>query len=143
MVEESAVRQRSIGKSSSSEDMGSIARLIAAELADRKGVATVVIDLRGVSSFTDFFVITTATSSTHLGGLHRRLIEVLEREVLRPPVGRRHIDESGWVLIDTGPIVIHLMTADVREFYDLERLWYEGTVIYRDHEAEIQGSSSS
>ncbi|MFP4067486.1 MAG: ribosome silencing factor [Spirochaetaceae bacterium] len=109
-------------------------------LADYDGEETLAIYVGEVCSFTDFLVITTARSMAHLGGLHRRLEEHLGPRDIRPLNSHKRSDENGWTLLDYGFMVVHLMTQDMREFYELERLWFHGEVIYHDEKAEDTGS---
>jgi len=94
-------------------------------LREHKGADVIVLDLRELSVWTDFFVIATATSNTHLDGLERHVreycaergIEILRRS--RKPSEQ----EDEWRIIDLGYIVIHLMSRRARDFYELERLY--------------------
>ena len=93
---------------------------------EHKGEDTVVLDISGASSFADYFVISTARSSAHLTGLHRELQALLRDRGIRPlNAGHKIGGESGWLLLDCGDLVIHLMEKEQREFYDLERLWFK------------------
>ena len=93
---------------------------------EHKGEDTVVLDISGASSFADYFVISTARSSAHLSGLHRELQVLLRGRGIRPlNAGHKIGGESGWLLLDCGDLVIHLMEKEQREFYDLERLWFK------------------
>ena len=99
-------------------------------IVEHKGQDTVVLSIGEQSSFTDFFVIATVTSEAHMRGLYRNVRDFLAREkaALRP---RKKISgDEGWLVLDCGPVVIHLMTQEKRIFYDLERLWFEGEVIF-------------
>lgn len=94
-------------------------------IEEHKGGETVVLDLRKLNTWTDFFVIATVTSSTHLQGLERQIKEFAhekEREILRKSAKTASLEEE-WKLIDMGTIVVHLMTPKARSFYELERLW--------------------
>ncbi len=115
------------GSSNGESVSGREAALEAARLIDEhKGEDTVVLDIGGVSSFADYFVISTARSSAHLAGLHRELGALLRRQGIRPRNGgHKSGGESGWLLLDCGDFVIHLMEKEQREFYDLERLWFK------------------
>ena len=107
-----------------------LAEKTASFIEDHKGRDTVVIRINEQSSFTDFFVITTVTSDAHMRGLYRNVLDFLaqEKAVLRP---RKKISgDEGWLVVDCGAVVIHLMTQEKRIFYDLERLWFEGEVIF-------------
>ena len=108
---------------SATEDLGNLLR-------DHRGMDALVMDLRAMGTWTDFFVIATASSDAHLDGLerhvrdfcHDRGMDILRRSH-RPKgmIGSDTTDE--WRIIDLGPIVIHLMSAKARAFYDLERLY--------------------
>ena len=110
------------GTSSSRAAALGAARLI----ADHKGEDTVVLDISEVSGFADFFIIATARSSAHLAGLHRELSVFLKDQGIRPlNGGHKGRAETGWLLMDCGDFVIHLMEKEQRDFYDLERLWFK------------------
>jgi ribosome-associated protein len=100
------------------------ARAVARLLEDHKGEDTVLLDLSGVTSLADYFVITTARSSAHLSGLLKELSRFFPQTGLRPLNRHKGVSDRGWLLIDCGDIVIHLMEKDQREFYELERLWF-------------------
>jgi ribosome-associated protein len=109
------------GMSSSREAALQAARLI----ADHKGEETVVLDISEVSSIADFFIITTARSSAHLAGLLRELTVHFHERDIHPLNRHKSRQETGWLLLDCGDFVIHLMEKEQREFYDLERLWFK------------------
>jgi ribosome-associated protein len=100
-------------------------------LEEHKGGRIVVLDLRDMNAWTDFFVIATATSGAHQEGLERHIKEfTLQRgiEILRR--SPRLTAEDDWHLIDLETIVIHIMSERARNFYDLERLWSAAPVIF-------------
>ncbi len=107
----------------SDEDMR-VARL-AGLIAAHKGRDTVSLDLRALNTWTDFFIISTVSSSTHLKGLMRHIKECLQQLGLETIHKHTAADEDEWSFIDCGDIVIHLMSERARAFYDLERLWFE------------------
>lgn len=99
-----------------------------AGLADRKAVDPVVLDLRGLSEATDFFVIASGTSDTHVRGMAEHLIEGLGARAPRP----HHVEglaQGRWILLDYVDFVVHLFHPDVRAFYQLERLWGDAPVL--------------
>ena len=89
----------------------------------------VVLDITAVSDVADYFVIATVRSSTHLRGVYRHLLEYLEEQGIEPLIGHKRVHDNPWMLIDLGPIVVHLMERDTREFYELEKLWFSGRVV--------------
>ncbi len=95
----------------------------AAELAlDRKGRELRILDLRGISSATDYFLIVSGTSDLHVRAVAEHIIEELKKGRVRPD----HVEglRSGrWVLIDYIDFVVHVFHPDARAFYQLERLW--------------------
>ena len=97
---------------------------------DHNGEDTLVLDIHEQSSWTDFFVISTVTSQTHMRGIIRYLNKFLQDRGISPNRGRKRVGEDGWILIDCGDFVIHLMTQENRDFYELERLWYTGKQLY-------------
>lgn len=103
---------------------------------EHKGENTVVIDVREQSSWTSFFVISTVNSVGHLKGLTRNIKNFLREMDVNVLHRHKRIAEDGWELIDCGFMVIHLMSEDMRQFYDLEKLWFSGEMVY-------QSSSSS
>lgn len=99
-------------------------------LRDHKAGKVMVLDVSGVASWADYFIIATVTSSAHSSGLQRHVRESLKDLGLElRPTKRRIPDGDEWSLIDLGDIVVHLMTDTARAFYDLERLWFGATDI--------------
>ena len=98
--------------------------LLCRELADnRKAEDIVVLDVRKISSVTDFFVIASGTSEPHLRAIVDEITGKLRDEHdVRP----RAVDgslQTAWVVLDFFDVIVHIMRADVRERYDLESLW--------------------
>lgn len=91
-------------------------------LEDFKAVNPVAIDVTKISSLTDFMVIASGTSNRHIAAMSEHILEGLKETNIS---GIKIEGQGGddWVLVDAGDVVIHLMSADAREFYDLESLW--------------------
>jgi len=102
---------------------------------EHKGNNTVVIDVHEQSSWTSFFVISTINSVGHLKGLTRQLKNLLSDQDVNVLHRHKRIAEDGWELIDCGFMVIHLMSEEMRAFYDLEKLWFSGDVVYQSPES--------
>jgi ribosome-associated protein len=103
---------------------------IAQTLDDHQARDVLVIDIGDKCSFTDYFVIATVNSMGHLRGLIDRLEAPFAQHDVEPLRKPRRVQESGWTLIDCGTIVVHLMDEEMRKFYELEDLWFTGTVIF-------------
>lgn len=104
-------------------EAGTIARACAAAASDKKASDIVVLDMEGISTFTDFFVICSADSEPQI-----RAVASAIRESLREKFGRKPLSEDGfpasqWVVLDYGDVIIHLFHSAKREHYDLEKLW--------------------
>jgi ribosome-associated protein len=103
---------------------------VAELLDDAQARDTIALDVTGSCGFADYFVITTVNSQGHLRGLIVQLDELFRELDLEPLHPRKRDTEIGWVLIDLGFAVVHLMTEELREFYELERLWFGSETIY-------------
>ena len=90
---------------------------------DRKAENIIRLDLSGMSAVSDYFILCTATSEPHIRAIAERIQRgVLEKLKVKPV----HVDgspESRWVIVDFGNVMIHIMTAESRELYQLEDLW--------------------
>ena len=106
------------------------AREIAQLMEDGKGNDVTLLDISGLNSWTDYFVIVTVTSSAHWQGLYKQIKEYIKENDLEIHVtNRKSPDGDDWNLIDLGAIVVHLMSESARSFYDLEKLWHAGKTI--------------
>lgn len=89
---------------------------------EKKGHNVALLNLKGISLVTDYFLIVTGNSTTQVKAITDYLEEKLP--VLGIPTLRvEGLPEAKWVLVDCGDLVIHVMTPETREFYNLERLW--------------------
>jgi ribosome-associated protein len=92
---------------------------------DKKAQDAIVIELAGICSFTDFFVICTGTSSRHNQSIADGIQERMRKLGIRPLHIEGH-SEGEWILMDYSDFIVHIFSARAREFYDLERLWRAG-----------------
>ncbi len=103
-------------------------RLVTKALADRKAVDAVVLDLRGLTAAADYFVIVSGTSDAHVRGMAEHLMTALAPRGIAP----HHVEGLGqgrWVLLDYVDFVVHVFHPELREFYQLERLWGDAPVL--------------
>ena len=105
-----------------------LAQRAAAIALDNKANDVVVLSLKGVSDMTDFFVIASGTSNTHVRALGEHIQEELKKDGARA----HHIEglpQGRWVLLDYVDFVVHLFHPSLRNFYQLERLWNDAQVV--------------
>lgn len=115
---------------------------IARFIEDHNGLDTVAIYIGDQSSFTDYFIISTVTSWTHLKGLFRELKGFLSDKGIDPINHQKILKEDTWVLVDCGNAVIHLMNREMRDFYELEKLWYTGKKVFHSSKSSKSSPSS-
>lgn len=92
-------------------------------MADKKAEDVVAIDLRGISSFTDFFLICSGTSEPHLKAIINELEERLRKDHGVKPLAVDGYPVSQWIVADYGSVVVHLFHSGKRAYYSLEDLW--------------------
>lgn len=97
---------------------------LANALTDKKGEGILVLDVRDLCSFTEYFVIATGTSARHVRTLADHVQETA-RGFGQRPLGVEGEERAQWVLVDLGDVVVHLFQGEAREYYRLERLWGE------------------
>jgi len=88
-----------------------------------KAQKVMVLDMRAISSFCDYFVISSATSLRQVNAVARAIEEELLKERIKPLSKVLPNDESGWVVLDYSSVIVHIFFKPLREFYCLERLW--------------------
>ncbi|MCL6621712.1 MAG: ribosome silencing factor [Syntrophobacterales bacterium] len=98
--------------------------MAAGTLTAHKAVAPVILDVRRICAFADYFVIAAGTSRRHVQALAQHLEEALGAAGIEP-LGREGVEEGNWILLDYNEVIIHLFLPPFREFYDLEGLWAE------------------
>ncbi|MGH7501910.1 MAG: ribosome silencing factor [Longimicrobiales bacterium] len=106
---------------------------------DRKGRDLLVLDLRGISNATDFFLLVTGTSDSHVRSIAEHIIESMKAKAARPG----HVEGmrgGRWVLIDFIDFVVHVFHPAARAFYQLERLWGDAPS-YAPEEAAEEGAA--
>ncbi|MFW5796151.1 MAG: ribosome silencing factor [Alkalispirochaeta sp.] len=106
------------------------AQEIAEYLEEHGGENVVALDISKQSGFVDSFVFVSAPSIGRLRGLYRRAHEKIAELELTPRQSHKRDDESGWLLIDCESVIVHLMLTELRDFYEVEKLWFDAVPIY-------------
>ncbi len=115
----------------------SLAELAARTLAAHKAIDPVILEVKKLCAFADYFIVASGTSKRHVQALAQHVDEVLSAAGLEP-LGREGLEEGSWVLLDYNDVIIHLFLQPLREFYDLEGLWAEAPRVALDHAPALQ-----
>jgi ribosome-associated protein len=94
--------------------------------SDKKGLDLVVLDLRPIASFTDYFLIISANNTRQVQAISDEIVEQLKKQGTRAARVEGY-NTAEWVLVDYGDFVVHVFEDKARRFYDLERLWRDAS----------------
>lgn len=108
-----------------------LALAAAREAEDNRGQDVVVLDMRGETTAFDYFVVATGTSNRQLRAMSDAIDDVLQKELGHRRLGLEGYQDSHWILLDYGSVIIHLFDASRRDFYRLEELWGGATRVPR------------
>jgi ribosome-associated protein len=100
-----------------------LSRACAGAAGDKKAENIAVLDLRGISTFTDYFVICSATSEPQLKAISSSIREQISERYHRKPLSEDGYPASQWIVLDYGDVIVHLFQGEKRDFYALESLW--------------------
>jgi ribosome-associated protein len=98
--------------------------LVVDTLEDLKGRDLVTLPVAELTDITDYMIIASGTSNRHVKSLVDKLVEAA-KDAAHPPNGVEGRETNEWVLVDLGDVLVHVMQAETRKFYDLERLWQD------------------
>ena len=109
--------------------------------SDKKAVEMVVLDLRAIASFTDYFLITSGTNARQVQAIADEIVERLKKQGTRAQRVEGY-QTAEWVLVDYGDFIVHVFENKARQFYDLERVWRDASrVALPDEMAGEDGGS--
>jgi len=114
-------------------------KLVQTSLDDSKARDMRVLDVRKLTSVTDYLVIVSGTSDRHVRSLATRLVQAA-KEAGEMPIGVEGEGSAEWVLVDLADVVVHIMQPRVREFYKLEDLWAVGSSKSKGRAVEMAGN---
>jgi ribosome-associated protein len=107
-----------------------LARRIVELAEDKKAADIVLLDLTGLTTLADYFVICSGGSERQLDAIADGIVSTLRDERLKP-IGREGVPASHWVLLDYGSVIVHIFTPPERDYYGLEKHWSEAKTILR------------
>ena len=107
-----------------------VARRAVEAASDKQAADIMLLDVRGVCSFADYFVICSGESKRQIKTIYDEVGNVLRREGISPLHHEGTID-SGWLLLDFGDVIVHIFAAFEREYYQLDRLWEQAIPVVR------------
>ena len=109
--------------------------------AEKKAIDTVVLDLREIASFTDYFIIASGANERQVQAISDEVVDTLKKS--GTPVTRvEGYKTAEWILLDYGDFVMHIFGDKARKFYDLERLWRESRRVVLPPEFANEGPGS-
>ena len=103
-----------------------LARKAVEAASEKQATDIVMLDMRGICTFADYFVICSGDTQRQIEAICVEIDDVMGREGIAPN-SREGNSDSGWILMDFGDVIIHIFTETEREFYKLEKLWSEAT----------------
>lgn len=101
-------------------------------IKDNLGEDTMCIDISNKSSFARYMVVTSVSSTGRMRGLLKNVKDFLFDHGIVARNSRKKIDSEHWILLDCDDLVIHVFSRDKREFYELEKLWFDGEILFDD-----------
>jgi ribosome-associated protein len=125
-VQAAAVGGRTLATAVNISELDGRVRRALHAAAEKKAIDPTVLDLRGISTFTDFFLMFTGANRRQVQAISDEIVEQLKRHG-SPAARVEGYQNAEWILIDYGDFVVHVFEEKARRFYDLERLWREAS----------------
>ncbi|NNE66647.1 MAG: ribosome silencing factor [Pyrinomonadaceae bacterium] len=110
-------------------DLDDEVKLAIESASEKKAEDVVVLDLRPITSFTEFFVIAGGTNHRHVQAIADEITQKLKSQFKLTPIRIEGYAKADWILLDFGDFVAHVFNEKSRSFYDLERLWRDANVV--------------
>jgi len=110
-------------KSPALEKAGKIAKIAAATADEGKAEDILILEMTNLTTLCDYFVICTGKSAPHLKAISERIVECVRDEISQKPVSVNGDTASRWLVLDYGSVIVHILSPETREYYQLENLW--------------------
>lgn len=105
---------------------------------EKKGKDIVILEVKGLTYITDYFLITSGVSERHVKTIFEHIEKEMKEKMGITPYSVEGIEQGRWVIIDYNDVVVHVFLDKIREFYDLESLWYEAKRIHVDQDKKAK-----
>ena len=105
-------------------------------LNENKGIDIRVISIKDISSIADYIIIVTGSSNRHLTSMAEHIEKNLKK-IGQKTLSKEGKNQSEWVLLDLGDIIVHLFKKEIREFYNLEKMWSKNFKDYEDNDSIV------
>jgi len=115
-----------------------LAKAVAQSAEERKAENIIILDLRGLSTIADYFVICSGNSTPHLNSIRKEIADKLKVDYDTPAFRRDGEQDSLWMVLDFVDVVVHIMEGEKRAFYSLENLWNDAPRIPWQSEGEAR-----
>lgn len=122
-------------------DSAELALTLGSIALERKAIDLTVLDLRRMTSFTDFMIILSGRSARQVSSLGEHILRSAKKQLKTRPLGSEGSSQGNWVLLDYGSVIIHIFLDEIRGYYDLESLWSEAPRYdwtEKDHPPELE-----
>lgn len=109
------------------EDLKLVEKIVQT-IFDKKGMNIIAIDVQGVSTTTDYFIVAEGSVDRHVKAIGQNVLDMMEEQGIKPI----HVEgkaNGDWLVLDFGFILVHLFTPELRNRYAIERLWSEGQIV--------------
>jgi ribosome-associated protein len=132
---------KAIPKAQTTADLDETIRLALNAAGEKKAIDTVILDLREIASFTDYFLITSGANERQVQAISDGVLETLKKAGT-PAARVEGYKTAEWILLDYGYFIVHVFDEKARKFYDLERLWRESKRVEIPREVSSEVNSS-
>jgi ribosome-associated protein len=132
---------KAIPKAQTTADLDETIRLALNAAGEKKAIDTVVLDLREIASFTDYFLIASGANERQVQAISDEVLETLKKAGT-PAARVEGYKTAEWILLDYGYLIVHVFDEKARKFYDLERLWRESKRVEIPREVSSEVNSS-
>ena len=107
-----------------------MARQVVDIASDKQAVDILLLDIRGICSFADYFVMCSGESERQINAIYDEILHSLKKEGILPR-HREGTTDSGWLLLDYGDVIVHIFAPTERQYYQLDKLWSQANTVVR------------